>query len=339
MILAEKLQGGIITFPRLENVDFVNKGLCALSEIGDGYHWKLEEKFVLTIIEKMLQDFDVDYQFTISLEILNNLLGTQGSTTTTKGNAIEPIVRHTLEYFNNIKVCDLPFLKDLKGKLPQWCETAVINIMNSGTAQQLNLNNDLTFLSNRRPGEMLVPLSTTRPDGIFWFDFSHGGSLAIKFFTSFIPEAIHKDNKATSDLRKCFQRRDKDQENATVTQNFNTFAALQLTNPIDGILRIHLVFPGVVGGTPASEVEGNDVLVYIDCANMDTFFCDSHHNSMSDIKRVISYVALNSKASETHPGCGCRFGDCKNGRCGTCVRAQKKCTQYCKCDPMKCNNR
>lgn len=74
---------------------------------------------------------------------------------------------------------------------------------------------------------------------------------------------------------------------------YTKFQQLLETAPISGALRVHLVFPNVQGGTPKTEVQGNDIMVYIDCDNMDKFFYEGIRpgkENMASIKKVIKYI-------------------------------------------------
>jgi len=148
--------------------------------------------------------------------------------------------------------------------------------------------------------------------------------MAMKFYTSSIPVDTHKENEVSSDVRKCFMKKVGDEVNSSVANFRETFEKdLQLT-PIEGSLQINLEFPSVQGETPNSHVQGNDVVVYINCANMDTFF--PNNKNMGDAKRIIKYVA--TQASST------------TKRCQTCKAQNVHCTNSCHCTKDgKCQNR
>lgn len=68
---------------------------------------------------------------------------------------------------------------------------------------------------------------------------------------------------------------------------------------VKGNLRIHLEFPRVEGVQPVTHFRKDlktgveDVMVYINCQNMDSFFDESieaHKVDMSNLKKLIKYV-------------------------------------------------
>ena len=130
MVVAAKLNGSRMTFPRIEDADFVDQGICALTmrnlwlsliySENDEYYWKMEEFLVINTLEEQLQKVDIDAEFEESLRALDSVLSTLGTSSSSKGNAIEPILRHTLKSWNGHKLAELPFLRELK--LPLWCD-------------------------------------------------------------------------------------------------------------------------------------------------------------------------------------------------------------------------
>jgi hypothetical protein len=111
----------------------------------------------------------------------------------------------------------------------------------------------------------------------------------MKFYTSNISVKIHNENQVSSDVRKCFMTKSGDKQNHAAVNLRMAFEKDLALVPIEGSLRIHIEFPGVQGGTPKSCVQGNDILVYIDCKNMDLFF-NPENKKMDDVKRIIRYV-------------------------------------------------
>lgn len=94
--------------------------------------------------------------------------------------------------------------------------------------------------------------------------------VAIKFYSALTHEK-NKSNETSSDDRRCFLKvvSGKNDSAENYQKQFENLLYPQRTK---GMLRIHLVIPGVQGGTPKTCVEGEDVLVYIDVTNVDSFF-------------------------------------------------------------------
>lgn len=168
MVIGGSLDGRV-AFPRREDTDLVNKGICALElDASGGYYWKIKEPLVLEAIVESLQKESVDAVFTTCLSSLESLLTMLGPTTATKGNILEPVVRRALSYFSGVPISDLPFLGLKKANLPLWAKQHTLTITGTGTAQQLNFANDADFLSKRTPGLLLCPEPTTRPDSALY---------------------------------------------------------------------------------------------------------------------------------------------------------------------------
>jgi hypothetical protein len=333
MVLAGKLYSSKITFPMLKQADLVDRGLCALQPCGDDYHWKMEEPLVLEVAEQALRDCDVDPVYESCVTLLNDLLLQLGNTTTTKGNILEPIVRRTIKNFNGKLISELPFLGIPIAQLPTWCKTQKLDIKDIGTADKLG-KDDLTFFVNRILSYLLCPASGTRPDGAWFFTPNYGGSLAIKFYTTPIAKVVHDSNVSSSDLLACFL-----QTTGEINLNLKKYRLAYeqslKKDPIHGALRIHLEFPR--SAHSKSHVVGNDVLVFVTCDNLDSFFCESGADAamMKDIKKVIRYVATQAKEDEKRKGCGCTTG-CQN-RCLQCFKQGKYCGSGCTC--RNCKNK
>jgi hypothetical protein len=159
-----------------------------------------------------------------------------------------------------------------------------------------------------------------------------------------VSESIHKENVSSSDIRLSFMNNNGDGVPENMANIRQEFEKSGVPNQLKGILRIHLEFPSVQGGTPRSRVETErdsngvivkeDVMAYIDCDNMDEFFVEGIGNFDQDIrnlKNIIWYVAKNSKKLNQVPGCKCKKVNCNKGHC-SCYRAGQACTGSCKCD-------
>ncbi|KAF9087445.1 hypothetical protein BGX27_002935 [Mortierella sp. AM989] len=95
MVMAYKLHCGKISFPYQSEYDFVNN-LCALSRGNNGYHWVMDEELVIDAIEEVLRNKSIDASYLVHLQNLDKLIHLLGTTSTTKGNAFEPLVRRSL---------------------------------------------------------------------------------------------------------------------------------------------------------------------------------------------------------------------------------------------------
>lgn len=130
-MIGASLGGGRVTFPMLENPDFVNKGICALELAADGYHWKIQEPLVIEVALERLRKPSLGCRvppvFTTCLASLDSLIAMLGPAITTS-NILEPMVRQALSYFNGVLVSDLPFLGLDEAILPLWAKQHTLNI-------------------------------------------------------------------------------------------------------------------------------------------------------------------------------------------------------------------
>ncbi|KAF9581699.1 hypothetical protein BGW38_001191, partial [Lunasporangiospora selenospora] len=117
---------------------------------------------------------------------------------------------------------------------------------------------------------------------------TYAGSLAIKFYNSPMPHNLYKYNETSSDIRACFLRADGEINKSLVYIRSN----------IKGILRIHLEFPGVEGGMPATHVRADpmtgieDVMVYFNLLNMDDLFFEGiagHEGDIVKLKKAVRF--------------------------------------------------
>jgi hypothetical protein len=111
-----------------------------------------------------------------------------------------------------------------------------------------------------------------------------------------------------------------------------------------GILCIHLEFSEVKGSTLKTSVKSDpnypgveDVMVYIDCSNMDEFFYDGIRENQNDV-RILKSIIRHVTAKSQEVTCNCQILMCEDARC-SCFKGAKKCGSLCKnCKPGNCNN-
>ncbi|KAK3817647.1 MAG: hypothetical protein J3Q66DRAFT_298758 [Benniella sp.] len=300
MILAYEMNGGKISFPSNEQSDYVDKALCKLRLESDRVHYVMDEPLVVEVVEEELKAVSKDHAFLVYMKQLHGIIATLGAKSSPKGNALEPLIRRSLQRFNGFKLVDLPFLQGME--LPKWCDDLKLQIDEVNTANGFGYTGgvaaDLAFLAACPPGKMLIPSSGTRPDGLWFFpDTRYAGSLAVKFFSGEVPQDDHKSNKTSSDIRACFLKAD-----GTVNKNLANIRrdfARSTTSKLKGTLRIHLEFPHVKNFEPVPHVLRNsatgaeDVMVYINCSNMNTFFDETiaeNKDEMINLKRLIKFV-------------------------------------------------
>ncbi|KAF9113135.1 hypothetical protein BGX27_002128 [Mortierella sp. AM989] len=136
---------------------------------------------------------------------------------------------------------------------------------------------DLECLKARPPNTMLVENSGTRQDGAWFFNNDYEGSIAIKLYSAPLSSKIHKENVTSSDIRSSFLQSDGITENEALRNVRKEFKESLKGNRIKGMLRIHLEFSNTKDGPRTHVLEDpvagtKDVMVYINCSNMDTFF-------------------------------------------------------------------
>jgi len=275
------------------------------------------------------------------LQVLDGLLRTQGDMTTTKGNALEPIVASAMLRFDGMAVCQLPFLEGVS-KLPNWAKTTKISLSKCGPAGVFGCVDDLEFMTKRIPHGVLLPKPAMRPD-LLW-NFSHPqyvvGTCAIKLYTAPVPVKTCNENEVSSDPRKCFMTKAGETPNPSVVRHCEELQQFLKSTPVTGALRIHLLFPGVQGAGYKTRVQGDDIMVYIDCNNMAKFFYDgirTGKEDMRNIQKIITYISTQAKSNNNaaREGCGCPKSGCVNGHCRQCKGQNKKCTNTCGCKNCK----
>ena len=95
----------------------------------------------------------------------------------------------------------------------------------------------------------------------------------------------------SSNLQLCFQGKTRDNINNT-KQTREAFEQALVIQPIEGSLRVHIELPRAAKGASTTRVEGNDVLAFITCDNLDEFFWENSSNdtwnqSMKALKNII----------------------------------------------------
>ncbi|KAF9349932.1 hypothetical protein BGX26_011839 [Mortierella sp. AD094] len=303
MVLAYRLQGGKISFSSNQQSDFVDKAVCRLRPHPDGVHLIMDEPMVIEAVEKELKASGRDPAFSGYLDQLHQIITNFGVASTSKGDALEPLVRRSLQRFNGFHLVDLPFLQGIT--LPNWCNNLHLQIDEINTANGFGytangIAADLAFLTECPPNKMLLANFGTRPDGVWFFsDKRYAGSLAIKLYSSPVSQEKHIQNEASSDIRCCFLKKDGHTPNPSLINVRHTFVTSGTPSNLKGILRIHLEFPGVQGLKPVTHVKRDpatgveDVMVYIDVSNMDSFFDEGVAGNRDDIiklKTLIKFV-------------------------------------------------
>ncbi|KAF8924087.1 hypothetical protein BGZ47_004212 [Haplosporangium gracile] len=302
MVLAYHLQDAKISFSSQQQSDFVDKALCRLRPHPDGVHLIMDEPIVVEAVQAELKASDRDPAFLEYLDQLYQIVANFGVASTSKGDAVEPLIRRALQRFNGFHLVDLPFLQGIT--LPNWCDNLQLQIDEINTANGFGYTAsgvaaDLAFLTERPPNKMLIAKCGTRPDGAWFFTDKHyAGSLAIKFYSSSVSQKKHKENETSSDIRACFLKAD-GEVNKTLADVRRAYEDTCIPSDLKGILRIHLEFPDVQQGMPATHVRKNpttgaeDVMVYINLSNMDDFFFEGiseHMDDMVKLKSLIRFV-------------------------------------------------
>ncbi|KAG0277857.1 hypothetical protein BGZ96_002687 [Linnemannia gamsii] len=302
MVLAFHLQDAKISFSSQQQSDFVDKALCRLRPHSDGIHLVMDEPIVVEAVEAELKASNKDPAFLEYLDQLYQIVTNFGVASTSKGDALEPLIRRSLQRFNGFRLVDLPFLQGIT--LPKWCDNLQLQIDGINTANGFGFTAsgvaaDLAFLTERPPNKMLIAKCGTRPDGAWFFsDKQYAGSLAIKFYSSSMPQKMHNENGISSDIRACFLKAD-GEVNKALADIRRAYVDTRIPSDLRGILRIHLEFPDVQQGMPATHIRKEattgveDVMVYINLSNMDDFFFEGiseHKDDMVKLKSLIRFV-------------------------------------------------
>ncbi|KAF9274677.1 hypothetical protein BGZ68_000438 [Mortierella alpina] len=303
MVLAYHLQDAKISFSSNQQSDFVDKALCRLRPHSDGIHLVMDEPMVIEAVQEELKASNKDPEFSEYLDQIYRIVTNLGATSTSKGAALELLARRSLQRFNGFHLKDLPFLQGIT--LPAWCDDFQLQIDSINTASGFGYTAsgvaaDLEFLMDCPPNKMLVAYSGTRPDGAWFFsDKRYAGSLAIKLYSDSLPQDKHNENETSSDIRRCFLKKDGITVNTSLADLRQTFETSGIPSNIKGILRIHLEFPNVTRPRPVTHVRRDtttgveDVMVYIDISNMDSFFDErvaGNAEDMVKLKRLIKFV-------------------------------------------------
>ncbi|KAF9320026.1 hypothetical protein BG003_007388 [Podila horticola] len=303
MVLAYHLHDAKISFSSQQQSDFVNKALCSLRQHPDGVHLIMDEPIVVEAVEEELKTSGKDSALMEYLDQLYQIVTNFGVASTSKGDALEPLVRRSLQRFNGLHLVDLPFLQGIA--LPKWCSDLKLQIDGINTANGLGYTDsgaaaDLAFLTECPPNKMLIANFGTRPDGVWFFsDKRYAGFLAIKFYSSSVPQQKHIENETSSDIRSCFLQKDGAKLNDDTLANFrHDFVASGTPSSLRGILRIHIELPDIKNGMPATHVRtdpdwrrGCDGVYQP--SNMDDFFfegIEEHRGDMVKLKKVLRFV-------------------------------------------------
>ncbi|KAK3807861.1 MAG: hypothetical protein J3Q66DRAFT_85573 [Benniella sp.] len=258
MVLAYRLHGSKISFSSQKEFDFVDRGLCRLQLHSDEIHYIMDEPLALEAVEEVLKASGEDPELKEYLDQLYQIVDNLGVASTSKGNALEPLVRRSLKRFNGFRLADLPFLQGIT--LPEWCNKLEVRIDEIHTANGFgytdDMAGDLAFLTERPANKMLVAGFGTRPDGAWFFSDNHyAGTLAIKFFSGPIPQRHHKANETSSDLRCCFLQKDGLKINKSLQNIRQHFEKSDTYSKLKGILRIHVEIPSVASVEPVTYVK------------------------------------------------------------------------------------
>ncbi|KAG9062193.1 hypothetical protein KI688_006525 [Linnemannia hyalina] len=194
---------------------------------------------------------------------LYRIVSNFGLTSTSKGNAPEPLVRRSLQRFNGYRLADLPFLRGIP--LPTWCYTLQLQLDSVDTTNEFGytaggVRADLAFLTERPSNKMRIPCFGTRQDGAWYFsNRRYAGSLAIKFYSSRVAVKIHQSNETSSDIRGCFLQTDGTTSNSSLAATRLDFENSGTPLELRGILRIHIEFPDVKDSMPATHTRRGPV--------------------------------------------------------------------------------
>ncbi|KAG0359273.1 hypothetical protein BGX24_005798, partial [Mortierella sp. AD032] len=302
MVLAYHLQDAKKLFSSQQQSDFVDKALYRLRSHLDGIHLMMDEPIVVEAVQAELIASDKDLAFLEYLDQLYQIITNFGLASTSKGDALEPFIRRSLQRFNGFHLVDLPFLQGIA--LPKWCDNLQLQIDEINTANGFGYTAsgvaaDLAFLTERPPNKMLIAKCGTRPDGAWFFsDKQYAGSLAIRFYSSTIPQRMHLENETSSDIRACFLKAD-GEVNKTLTDIRRAYEDARIPSSLRGH-PAHLssssptsskVCQPLIRKNPTTGIE--DVMVYINLSNMDDFFLEGiseHKDDMVKLKSLIRFV-------------------------------------------------
>ncbi|KAI8595212.1 hypothetical protein EDD21DRAFT_448798 [Dissophora ornata] len=318
MVLAYRLQDGKISFSSDKQSDFVDKALCKLRLHPDGIHLVIDEPMVVEVVEEELKASNKDPAFVEHIDQFCRIITNFGIASTTKGDALEPqpLIRRSLQRFNGFRLVDLPFLQGITP--PTWCSNLRLQIDEINTANGFGYTAtgvaaDRAFLTECPPNKMLLANFGARPDGAWFFSEQYAGSLAIKFYSNPVPQKKHKENDTSSDLRCCFLQKDGMTLNSPLADIRRAFETSGTPSNLKGILRIHLEFPSVNGQKPVTHVKKDlttgveDVMVYIDLSNMDSFFDEGVAGDRDDMIRLKKLISLNDITATSLESLQCHF--------------------------------
>ena len=191
-----------------------------------------------------------------------------------KGNKLQSVVAVALLGFCGKTITDLPFVKEIKDQLPDWCYTTKLNFIEYGSASKWKLGIDCTgdvnFFEDPMSTRLLIPHNLTRPDGAdFLVPPTHLLAFSAKIYSDELnKETTSADIMSTDHHKWCLSKLG--DINANIKTQHDQLEEILCS--VEGRLRIHVMIPNG-SGAPKSHVEGNDVLVFINAANYTLLFC------------------------------------------------------------------
>jgi hypothetical protein len=210
MVLAYCLHNGKISFSSQQQSDFVNKELYRLQQHPDGVHRIMDEPIVVDAVEKELTTSGKDSAFMEYLDQRYQIVANFGVASALKGDALEPLVRRSLQRFNGLHLVDLPFLQGIA--LPKWCSDLKLQINRINTANGFGYTDsgvaaDLAFLTECPPNKLLVANFGTPPDGACLFsDKRYAGSLVISSTAALCPRRGTRTTKPPVTFELAFKK-------------------------------------------------------------------------------------------------------------------------------------
>jgi hypothetical protein len=279
-------------------------------------------------------------------------------------------MRTALIAWDGTLVSALPFLKT-RVKLPPWASNTNLRFTTMTGAES-----DLAFLRSWEAnlGKVLIPKNTTRPDAISPQKSTTGPHLvtmAMKWYTGRLPDAMRDDNKKSSSPASFFFQEGRETEERKLWKSVPELKPLQS----NGALRIHIELDASSNlPSPSVEVDGQDILVWFNRHNIGQFLMKIPHPQQQQFEQLVKYVckyfflsfflsffllpfcfcylssplltfffAVEATANENEKKslpCGCSKGGCTAGstaRC-RCRLASRPCGERCGCADKTCYN-
>ena len=124
-----------------------------------------------------------------------------------------------------------------------------------------------------------------------------------------------------------FLKKDGITPNSSLQNIQKDFEANHIPSELKGILHIHFEFPEVNGSKSKTSVKRDpkypdveDVMVYIDCSNMNEFFYKGIHENQNDV-RILKDMIMYVTAKSSKVNCSCQ--KCSSAHC-SCIKAKKE---------------